>query len=93
MSSIPIPFASSGPGPGRMCRCWPITEHPDHEHLARVWCFKRQEREHQSRAVEVGLGSGDGDPFDLPPAYTAIDTESSPLRLRGVNGDPGISGE
>ncbi|KAI9448941.1 hypothetical protein BJY52DRAFT_1228066 [Lactarius psammicola] len=29
-----------------------------------------------SHAVEVGpgLASGDGDPFDLPPAYTAIDT-------------------
>ena len=40
-----------------------------------------------------GLASGDGDPFDLPPAYTAIDMESSPLRLRGVNGDPDISGE
>ncbi|KAH8995227.1 hypothetical protein EDB86DRAFT_1182533 [Lactarius hatsudake] len=37
-----------------------------------------------------GLASGDGDPFDLPPAYTAIDMSRSPLR---VNGDPGVGGE
>ena len=36
-----------------------------------------------------GLGSGDGDPFDLPPAYSAIDMGRSPLQLRGVNGDTG----
>ncbi|KAI9429999.1 hypothetical protein H4582DRAFT_2087819 [Lactarius indigo] len=37
-----------------------------------------------------GLTSADGDPFDLPPAYTAIDMTRSPLR---VNGDPVIGGE
>ena len=36
-----------------------------------------------------GLGSGDGDPFDLPPAYSAVDMARSPLQLRGVSGDAG----
>ncbi|KAI9455273.1 hypothetical protein BJY52DRAFT_1281121 [Lactarius psammicola] len=40
-----------------------------------------------------GLASGDGDPFDLPPAYTAIDITPSPLLLGGVNGDSGIDEE
>ena len=29
--------------------------------------------------------SGDGDPLDLPPAYSAVDMARSPLQLRGVN--------
>ncbi|KAI9437518.1 hypothetical protein H4582DRAFT_279408 [Lactarius indigo] len=37
-----------------------------------------------------GLTSADGNPFDLPPAYTAIDKTWSQLRL---NGDPVIGGE
>ncbi|KAH9033710.1 hypothetical protein EDB83DRAFT_2525395 [Lactarius deliciosus] len=37
-----------------------------------------------------GLAFGDGDPFDLPPAYAAIDMSRSPLR---VNVDPSIGGE
>ena len=37
--------------------------------------------------------SGDGDPFDLPPTYSALDVARSPLRLRGVNGDASIGGE
>ncbi|KAI9455269.1 hypothetical protein BJY52DRAFT_1224753 [Lactarius psammicola] len=40
-----------------------------------------------------GLAPGDGDPFDLPPTYTAIDITPSPLRLGAVNGDPGIDEE
>jgi hypothetical protein len=40
-----------------------------------------------------GLASGDRDPFDLPPADSALDTARSPLRLRGVNGDARIAVE
>ncbi|KAI9448939.1 hypothetical protein BJY52DRAFT_294379 [Lactarius psammicola] len=43
--------------------------------------------------LRSGLASGDGDPFDLPPAYTAIDITLSPLRLGAVNGDLGIEEE
>jgi hypothetical protein len=33
--------------------------------------------------------SGDGDPLDLPPAYSALDVARSPLQLREMNADGG----
>ncbi|KAH9003234.1 hypothetical protein EDB83DRAFT_818077 [Lactarius deliciosus] len=44
----------SGLGPVLTRRCGSISEHPDHEYLAWVWCVERQEREPQSRPVDVG---------------------------------------
>jgi len=70
----PFPFfpPAGGPPPGRSL-------HPHHEHLARVW--------RQTRPFRSAFASGDGDTFDLPPAYSALDMARSSLRLRGVNGD------
>ena len=34
-----------------------------------------------------GLASDDGDPLDMPPAYSVLDMARSPLQLRGEHGD------
>ena len=40
----------------------------------------------------LGLASGDRDPPDLPPAFSALDMARTPLQLPWVNRDPGIGG-
>ncbi|KAH9969285.1 hypothetical protein BGW80DRAFT_638302 [Lactifluus volemus] len=40
-------------------------------------------------STATSLASEEGDPFDMPPAYSALDMARSPLRLHAVNGDVG----
>jgi hypothetical protein len=40
-------------------------------------------------STATSLASEEGDPFDMPPAYSALDMARSPLRLRAVNGEMG----